>query len=382
MSGEGFRAVVLGLVASAASVDTPALAQSLPDPVPFVQARERESEHLAAQWLASSDPRLQAWGAYVAMRDRRNALLPALAGLVSRAVSAGVSRADLGVDRHAALASVLDAIIQLDGRVPVSDAAALYETFPVQSLILLSFGQRGAAGHLLQFFSRTDTPPLTWGAIGNLLANSGPQTGFAAAVLTGFVVRVAVRVTDSGSRPPRGSGFAGSCPDGPLQPRAGWPLVGNYRVSRRGTLLAAGAVPSYYERVEGGADPGAPQPDARCPGYLSPFERQHVRARLLTRLASLETAPVRDEAAETLEWNGEARYSRDVAALIGRHRARLEEVASRLQDRGLLTAVERASATPLIEITIIDARASRRMPLPTLRGVGRDVRIEVSVEAP
>ena len=54
-----------------------ALAQQS-DPAQVVQTLTQQTGELARQWLHSSDARTQAWGAYLALRDRRLDLVPDL----------------------------------------------------------------------------------------------------------------------------------------------------------------------------------------------------------------------------------------------------------------------------------------------------------------
>ncbi len=92
-------------------------AQTPVDPEVIVKSQENQSAGLAAAWLGSSDPRVRAWGAYLALRDRRRELLPQLVGLTETYLVTGGSPASpTEYDERAAMLGVLDAIVQIDGR--------------------------------------------------------------------------------------------------------------------------------------------------------------------------------------------------------------------------------------------------------------------------
>jgi len=44
--------------------------QAPPDPAAVMAGLDTQSAHLATAWLHSDDPRTQAWGAYLVLRDR------------------------------------------------------------------------------------------------------------------------------------------------------------------------------------------------------------------------------------------------------------------------------------------------------------------------
>jgi hypothetical protein len=120
------------------------------DPAIVVQTQKTQSASLAATWLASSDPRTRAWGAYLVLRDHHRELLPQLAALAAvHVVKPGMPT---GADRdaHDAMLAVLDALIQLreiagvNGPSPAT-ITGLFQEFPAQSVILLSRAGPSAA---------------------------------------------------------------------------------------------------------------------------------------------------------------------------------------------------------------------------------------------
>jgi hypothetical protein len=52
-----------------------------PDPAAILKTQQEQTAQLAATWLHRGDPRLQAWGAYVVLRDKHKELVPDLLAL-------------------------------------------------------------------------------------------------------------------------------------------------------------------------------------------------------------------------------------------------------------------------------------------------------------
>src|SRR5262249_53991580 len=137
----------------------------------------------------------------------------------------------LNFEEHDAMLSVLDAIIQLNGRVPPSNSAVLYSQFPTQALILLSHGEPDADAFLLDIFKHEDKQTIAWLAAGNFLMNRKPA-GFAATIVADLTVKAHIRVV-SQSSPDLPAGYGGSCAFGGGAAKPGWPNVGSYFVSGR-----------------------------------------------------------------------------------------------------------------------------------------------------
>jgi hypothetical protein len=179
-------------------------AQAQADPAAIVQSQEIQTAGLAAAWLGSDDARTRAWGAYLALRDHRIELLPQLIDLVKAYPPRGASQNSIRSNNRIAMMSVLDAVIQMDGRISSEDAARLHQEFPVQSIILLSRGDSSADRYLLEIFRNFEFIgngrwKNTWLAAGNLLMSRRPSGGFAAVVFDGLTVHVSVFVQSPGS---------------------------------------------------------------------------------------------------------------------------------------------------------------------------------------
>lgn len=378
-------ALAVAITASwAAPAQTPA------DPAAIVQSQENRSAELAAAWLGSSDARVRAWGAYLAQRDHRRELLPRLIGVAEEyPVKPGLPADSAGRDDHDAMLGVLDAILQLGGRLALERAATIYPEFPVQSLIFLSHGDPEADDFLLDIFRQESQRTDAWLAAGNMLMNRKPS-GFAAAILGAFTVDAYIRVVDKGSGAVPGGGSGGSCSSGLPGPRTGWPPVGNYYTTGRvnyfpgnagGGLLANGVDPSFYVRVVGAADVEGSRDERRCdPKPNRDLLREHF-------LGSLAGGPqgnvsVQSYVAQTIIWQDDAQYLRDLRAFINQQQRLLEGLSRKLLDAGLLSPAESASARPSLEIRIYDDRNEQPSSLPVARDVGSDVNISFPIGIP
>jgi hypothetical protein len=350
------------------------LAQAPSDPAEIVGARLEESARLAAEWVHSPDTRVRAWGAHLALRDRHTVLLPRLVELVGRYAASTAPAKTRNAAEHASMVSVLDAIIQLDGRIPASDAARLYSEFPTPALILLSHGQPAADTFLLDIFRKEDAAIGAWTAAGNLLVNR-PPPGFAALVLGQLTVEARVRVIDAASPNELPRGVAGSCLSGMPQPTLGWPLVGNYYISTRGMLLAAGTVPMYYVRVVSGPDFEGPRAEFPCVfHFLQDWNR--MREGWLARLAGEGDVPsVRASVVRTIDWRSHRQYLRELRDVIDREQAQFAALAKKLVASGALNEQERVATAPTLRVHIEDARTVRSSPLPRPQNVSRNVTI-------
>jgi hypothetical protein len=65
-------------------------------------------------WLHSSDPRTQAWSAYLALRARHTEAIPVLLEFLAKYSMTGETFWPAGSDRHDAMLETLDAFIQLE----------------------------------------------------------------------------------------------------------------------------------------------------------------------------------------------------------------------------------------------------------------------------
>lgn len=351
------------------------------DPAKVVQSQESDSAALAGVWLGSGDARVRAWGAYLAVRDRRRQLLPQLTALAEGYVPRTGPFIGAARDEHNAMLGVLDALIQLNGSLSLDQAAALYAEFPTQSLIFLSHGQPAADTVLLDLFQKEDQQFGAWLAEGNLLMNRRPL-GFAATVLRGYTVHANVQVADVGAVPALGGGYGGSCPSGAGGPQAGWPPVGSYYISTRGTLMVSGIVPSFYWRTVGGPDPNGPGNELACEffGWKRDALREHFLAQLVGE--SVDNPSVRSGVTVTIVWKTDTQYQSDLRAFIHQEQTLMASLSDKLTAHGLLTAEEQMTARPTLALTVSDARSSRSSNLPPVGDLDSNVSIVSQPDQP
>src|SRR5579862_9298584 len=199
-----------------------------PDPAAIAAGIGQQSGQLAREWLHSSDGRTRAWGAYLALRDRRRELVPDLIAFLENYLP-GPAISQAARDEHDAIMAALDALIQLQAAVPLPDVAKIYPEFPLQALLLLPQSEPAydRTNFLMNLFQIEEHNPGVWQASGNMLAR--PQAwAFGALVLKSLTVRALVVVVDSAGQR-YGRGIAGDCfgPETPLL-KSGWPEVGRY----------------------------------------------------------------------------------------------------------------------------------------------------------
>lgn len=352
--------------------------QGPPDPAIVVGGLNKQMVPLASAWLRSPEPRLQAWGAYLALRDRHTETIPALLSMLAtfQVVERPATQAD--VDQHDAMLGVLDALIQFGVQVPAADAQRIYPEFPVQSLILLSHSQEDAAPALLAIFENEQRSPAAWLAAGGLLLERR-TVGFAAATLEGMTVHAQVMVTEPGV----GGGAGGSvlCCGAGLAPKEknGWPLLGVYafggcgtRVETGATLLAGGPDPAYYHRQVNASY----QANVMSCGCIP--DRDLVRQHYLTMLLldSDDHPPVRAEVSHTIMWHSPNAYRSEIAAFIGQQQHVFSELARRLGEQRLLSADAAGTLRPRLQIRVWDRRAAQKPALPAVTPLAENITIE------
>ena len=352
--------------------------QPPPDPAIVMRSLDKQMEPLATLWLHSPEPRLQAWGASLVLRDRHTEAIPALLEMVARhpAVEALATQAD--VDQHYAMLGVLDALIQFGAQVPSRDAQRIYPEFPVQSLILLSRSQEDTSPALLTIFKSERRWPAAWLAAGALLLERHAE-GFAAAVVDGMTVHAQVLVTEPGT----GHGCGGSAlccgPGRPPKEKAGWPPLGVYafggcgdRVQPEATILAGGTDPAYYHRQVNASY----LVDVLSCGCIPDQDlvRQHYLTTLLSD--SAEQPPVHAHVSHTIVWQSPDHYRSGLAAFIGAQHHIFAELARRLGERNLVSDTEAKSIHPTLQIRVWDQRSSREPALPAVTELSENITVE------
>jgi hypothetical protein len=353
--------------------------QAPPDPAAVMGSLDKQMELLANAWLHSADPRTQAWGAYIVLRDQHTEAVKDLLGMVARFPVVEELATQAEVDQHDAMLGVLDALIQFGAQVPAGDAQRIYPEFPVQSLILLSRSQEDTAPALLAIFKSEQHQPAAWLAAGALLLEHRAE-GFAAAVVEGMTVHAQVLVTEPGvGYGEGGSGGYGSSLS--LKPRDGWPPLGLYAFSGCGDRLQPGAMvlagatdPAYYQRQV--------TTNYQVAGVLSYGcnpDRDLVRQHYLTTLLfdPAERPPVRAHVSHTIVWQGPVAYSSELSAFIGEQQRIFAELARRLGEQNLLSDAEAKTIRPRLEVRVWDQRESRDPALPAVTTVAENISVEL-----
>lgn len=360
--------------------------QTQTDPDAVLTAQRKQAAQLAATWLHSGDPRLQAWGAYFVLRDQNKQLIPDLLSLANAYEVTGLPVLSTRREQHDAMLAILDALIQLDPGIPAEEGARLYPEFRTQSLILLSRAGvspddlSSSNSFLLEIF-RTEHSQRAWLAAGNMLAERRAD-GFAAVVLGSLTEHLNLRVIST-LRSVGGTGEV-ACGDGFLNwpdDRLAWPEIGTYSLAEPGhgtTLLADGADPAYYIRRVGKLYERDIYGGGQCQSVIVDswdLVRQHYVTRMLGE--PLGDPPLRASIHETIVWeNGDA-YLAYMRNLVEQEQTAFIEVTRRLKDAGLMTAEEAAGAKPRLEITVVDDRDDTKTPLPNAGKLEENVTVKM-----
>ena len=359
--------------------------QAPADPTAILKMQQEQTAQLAAAWLHSGDPRLQAWGAYVVLRDKHKELIPDLLALAHAYEVTGMPGLSTRREHHDAMLAILDALIQLDPPISGDESSRLYSEFPAQSLILLSRAWISSASlkssndFLLEIF-RTEHSQLPWLAAGNILAERKAE-GFAAAVLGNMTVHVNLRVTSPHHLVvSSGEAWCGDSFPGPPEDRSAWPEIGIYALAESGpgaTLLADGADPAYYKRkvgkrysnIEGGGQCGSGGT------YRWDDLRQHYLARMLGK--PQDEPPLKASLYQAITWENGNAYLAYLRSFARQQQMKFAEVAGKLRDCNLMTDDEIVAAKPHLEITIVDDRKDKTAPLPRAENLGKNVTVKM-----
>jgi hypothetical protein len=355
-------------------------AQTQADPAVIIESQEKQSVGLAAEWLGSSDGRVRAWGAYLALRDRQQELLPQLISLVQVYSVKGTPLSSEERDDHDAMLAVLDATIQLQGGFPTDVAAKLYPEFPAQALLSLSHDGPNAASTLLEIFKTENKLPGAWLAAGDLLMVWNPS-GFVAAILAGLTVHANINVVSENTGG-MGGGSGGSCGSGAPPVKTGWPPVGNYYVlnsvggSTGSILLAGGTDPAFYVRTVNAAYFDGNGEESAC-SKMFEVNRDMVREHFLAKLASepVGNSSVRSYKDQSITWQDDLTYLGSLRVFISQQQTLFDNLSKKLVDAGLLSAEESKSARPTLEVRIFDYRGKSLPALPVLENPGSNVKV-------
>lgn len=368
--------LALALLLSPLLFSPPAQAQS--DPAQILQSLDQQSEEFSAQWLASPDPRLRAWGAYEVLRDRQTNQLPTLLSLIASYNPVSGEPTKIERDPHDAMLAILDAAIQLNAEVPAADAAKLYPEFPAQSMILLSNAKEGASRYLLAIFQDKATRQVDWLAAGDLLAR-GQSREFVSALLGSMVVHASISVTLPNQR----ERFTGTATQGDRtyeipKPKPGWPEAGSYVMAgcstappQGGVVLATGIDSVfYYRRVDSNYD--TQDYSHFCPSIDFQRLRQHLLDDMTQQAPQNSLLPAFEY--ERISWRNADDYRARITRFVVREQTAVRRVVALFQCYGVLEPNESLTG-PKIEISISDTRPKGSPPLPPLPASSKNVSV-------
>jgi hypothetical protein len=370
----GVSGMRLDLVTSLLFVSS-LIAQQPPesDPGALLQADGQRRTEWASKWLHSDDPLRVAWGAWLAQHDHEKSLCPLLIekAVAYQPVDASAFYQPQERDRHDALLVVLDALIELDAAVPVTETRKLYPEFPAQSLILLVRSQEDSTSALLDIAANAKAN-WNWLAAGNALAKSR-AAGFAALLLSRFTQHMTVSVVSPGYAPGYNMGWGSECSFSLAAPKTGWPAVGLYWLTQfperfhglKATFLVDGQTPVYYWRKELGNYDNPPD----LPGYCDDGNRDRYRAEYLKKLTQFAYPAIFVDPYPqvSITWKDDADYRNQLIAAVEKQRVVLQRIVARLQQSGkMLTPNETATLKSRLEIVIRDERVDRSTALPTV----------------
>jgi hypothetical protein len=316
----------------------------------------------AERQLRSDDPREVAWGAVTSGQYHLLTLRPLIEAALTRRYDAS------GRTAWALEQALLDALVQLDARVPAAAVLPYFTRWPVQSLILLANSSEGRDAALLPLVSSTGGQ--AWNAVANLLLQTRPP-GFAFRLFDGLRLKLNVQVIDV----PNSTGVIGGGSVGGVTERGGivltapgMPSIPHYLFAVEGpgaAVLAYGPVTVYFVRRV-----SPPPPTVQSPSELDAFRpTDFQRVRYINALVkrSVSTAPLYETNYAEIKWTNLEGFR----AGIAEHRRRVEQTlrsfAALLVRSGDMTDEEARRLTPEVQITVIDRRTQSFGPLPAIQ---------------
>jgi len=306
--------------------------------------------------LESADLRTVAWAAYDAGRYHLTDTAPSLVRLLT---SAPVT---LDRERLALVDVVLDALIQLNARVPAADIVRFAEARPVQTLVLLT-AATGREDVLVDQLAMSKG--YRWYAAANILLRD-KSPGLARHLFS--TVRLELTIVVSEREPGAGASSGGASAgvgDGIGENPPDFPPHAQYRfeaAARPGfVVLATGPHPIYYSRTVS----TTLQYQTSFPEIGGPTDDDRLDYLRALGSDTMMDVPLRAESRAWARWTTAEAFPR-----------RVEELRRDLERRYqyLQTTVMRATGVPLdaaapprIAIRVEDQRTDRSVPLPEIQ---------------
>ena len=355
--------LVLGLAAMASAqlrsaapmpavVASPAFADQQPfaTPVPFEDAALQVEGQ-----LNSTNVRTIAWVAYNAGAYQVEGAIPARQHLLESALPASVS------ERWAFRDVVLDALVQLNARLPAGLLAETVRDRPVQSLVLLA-NAIDAEPVLLNLLDLTSG--FRWFAAADLLLQRRTP-GLAAHLLTTLKLHLVMTVFDPGRSFGRGSGAGPGIGCGVGQNPAGFPPHAHYRFEEAPRIglvvLATGPQAVYYLRTVTTTF----QYGTSEIGLAGPSD-DHRMAYMEAMRLTPHDAPLRATTMASIEWSTPAALVQRIAELRRDIERRQQALINDLV-RTYNLAPDGRTPVPPIDVRLVDERMDRAVSLPTIR---------------
>jgi hypothetical protein len=337
------------------------------------------AEKATREWLHSGEPRLVAWGAHDALVSRNPYLVPDLLAVASEWQLLSSQRPcdwacpELSPElkeQRLAMASVLDALIQMNVAVPVDSLRSLAPDFGNAVAVLLARlpGDESAALRLEFYRSR---PGQAYGLqyVCAAVLAMHPNAEFAEDLLGNTMVeaRIFVMLPDSEGI---GIGSAGSWASSAEEPRENWPKIGQYKLSKEKTdgafVVVGGIDPIYASREEASRYLGD-GPRMAIDVVLGPEERRRLIAELLG--AKPEEIPWKTSAETTIRYETMEQFKIDLLAFVAEQEQKYRQTAEALEARDLLAGSEVLQSLPQLELKLVDVRGKDAEPFPKEMGL-------------
>jgi hypothetical protein len=330
-------------------------------------------EKTIESWLLSGNPRLVAWGAHDTRMAHDRYLAPDLLSLASRWQPLAPQAIDDSnhtelsqqqMDERDAMAAVLDALIQMKVPVPADTLRNLAPDFGNDVAVLLSRMPPEEAESVSFDFYRS--PPEHGRGIQYVsaaLLALHPVPGFAADLLANLSVHATIFVVapDTGAI---GSGHCdGACGPSSDLSREGWPLIGQYALSKQKTdgafLLVAGVDPIYATRRESAHYLGE---GCGMGVYLGSGERLRLIAEMLG--LTPEEIPWQTEVSKSVEFQSVEQFNHAVLDFVEEQQQKYRATVTAMAAHGLLTSSEAEQSLPKLELELTDMRGEVATPMP------------------
>ena len=339
-------------------------------------------EDTVSTWLRSGEPRLVAWGATFALQRKDELLIPEMVGLARnwsplprQAVKADGGlrpRTDEEMQRGDAMAAVLDALIQMHVTLDLDVLRLLAADFPAQAIVMAARMPPEEVQPVLMEWLALPSKPEGGRPNASLRRSAAamlalhPAPGFAAELMRGTHAWMTLAVTT-----PDGEGTGrtsvGDCGAGAVRAaRLGWPVLNGYGVREShhddpAEILIPGIDPIRVNR--------GPQVGAGCGFGVYLNDRQ--RGRLIAQMLGIAPKDLAwgQHGVIRITYRSDAQFVGEVQAKMEAEEQAIQDTLQTLEDKGLITGAERASALPQVEVWAWDQRRTEpnRLPQPAFR---------------